>query len=113
LPAHSSLIETRNVPLGLSDYVLAALSLGFIALEFVSDNQQQAYQTWKRTNAVKVDPSYAWPGARLAFTEGDRQRGFITRGLWAWSRHPNFISEQSFWVRPVGADLWWLSHHGA
>jgi len=85
----------------LSDYALAALSLTIVAFEFVSDNQQYAYQTWKRTNAAKVDASYAWPGARLAFTEADRNRGFITRGLWAWSRHPNFACEQAFWVRLV------------
>lgn len=58
-----------------------------------------------------------WPGARLQWTEDDRQRGgfhsiiveyfrdlhfffigFITRGLWAISRHPNCTCEQSFWV---------------
>lgn len=25
-------------------------------------------------------------------------RGFITSGLWAWSRHPNFAVEQSIWL---------------
>ncbi|KAH7106431.1 DUF1295-domain-containing protein [Auriculariales sp. MPI-PUGE-AT-0066] len=98
LPAYSSLTETSNIPLGFSDFALAGISLTLVALEFVSDNQQYAYQTWKRTSATKVDSSYAWPGARLAFTEADRSRGFITRGLWGWSRHPNFACEQSFWI---------------
>lgn len=25
-------------------------------------------------------------------------RGFLTAGLWRWSRHPNFAAEQSIWV---------------
>ena len=28
---------------------------------------------------------------------GDYTRGFLTRGLFAWSRHPNFFAEQSMW----------------
>ncbi|KAK0538331.1 hypothetical protein OC834_000479 [Tilletia horrida] len=31
------------------------------------------------------------------FTNGDKKRGFVTRGLWAWSRHPNFACEQTTW----------------
>ena len=27
----------------------------------------------------------------------DLDRGFITSGLWAWSRHPNFAAEQAIW----------------
>ncbi|KAL9932591.1 hypothetical protein V8E36_008708 [Tilletia maclaganii] len=30
-------------------------------------------------------------------TNGDKKRGFVTRGLWAWSRHPNFACEQTTW----------------
>ena len=26
------------------------------------------------------------------------ERGFRTRGLWAWSRHPNFAAEQGVWI---------------
>lgn len=44
------------------------------------------------------DPKAQWPGARLNWTKADAKRGFVTRGLWAWSRHPNFACEQSFWV---------------
>ena len=31
------------------------------------------------------------------FAEADLKRGFVTRGLWAFSRHPNFAAEQSVW----------------
>lgn len=65
-----------------------------------------------------------WPGARIQWTEDDRQRGlwleltgdelcliyikigFVTRGLWAYSRHPNCACEQAFWVNIVIRDLY-------
>ncbi|KAE8266178.1 hypothetical protein A4X09_0g6175 [Tilletia walkeri] len=30
-------------------------------------------------------------------TNGDKKRGFVSKGLWAWSRHPNFCCEQQTW----------------
>ena len=30
--------------------------------------------------------------------EGDYKKGFITSGLWAFSRHPNYTCEQLIWV---------------
>lgn len=31
--------------------------------------------------------------------EGNLKRGFVTSGLWAYSRHPNFLAEQTtFWL---------------
>ena len=80
--------------LGTSDYILAGLALLDVAMEFVADNQQYAFQTFKHTG--KKDE---WPGAHIAWTKSDIKRGFITHGLWAWSRHPNFFCEQTFWVR--------------
>lgn len=32
------------------------------------------------------------------YHQTDLDRGFNTTGLFAWSRHPNFAAEQSFWV---------------
>ena len=34
----------------------------------------------------------------MGFTREDLERGFLVRGLWAWSRHPNFAAEQGFWI---------------
>lgn len=87
-----------------SDLAIAATSLILLVLEFTSDNQQYAFQTYKYATIAKdkkpYDEKEQWPGARLNWTVEDAKRGFITKGLWAYSRHPNFACEQAFWVRP-------------
>ncbi|KAH9958590.1 DUF1295-domain-containing protein [Russula dissimulans] len=85
---------THPSPLTRTDGVLALTALALLAWEFTADNQQFAYHAWKHG---KYDEREHWPGARLAWTEDDAARGFCTRGLWSWSRHPNFFAEQSFW----------------
>lgn len=82
--------------LSTSDLVLGALALIDLAVEFTADNQQYSFQTYKQTGLIEKND---WPGARIRWTPADAKRGFVTRGLWAWSRHPNFLCEQSFWVR--------------
>jgi steroid 5-alpha reductase family enzyme len=88
---------THPSPLVLSDGVLAFVALALLVFEFTADNQQYAYHAWKHGT---YDARTHWPGSRLAWTKDDAARGFCTRGLWSWSRHPNFFAEQSFWVRP-------------
>ncbi|KAH9930135.1 DUF1295-domain-containing protein [Fomitopsis serialis] len=73
IPAHIAAFQ-QPAHLSTSDYVLGALAVADLVMEFVADNQQYSFQTYKHTG------------------------GFVTRGLWAWSRHPNFFCEQTFWV---------------
>ena len=94
--------------LSTSDILLALFALVILALEFTADNQQYAFQSFKHAYLARekksnssvepYDEKKHWPGARLAFTPADAKRGFVTRGLWAWSRHPNCTCEMSFWV---------------
>ncbi|MBK7223332.1 MAG: DUF1295 domain-containing protein [Saprospiraceae bacterium] len=69
------------------DYLAAGLMFLFIVYEMVADWQQWQYQSgkWK---AIKS-------GAQLT---ADQQRGFLNKGLWALSRHPNYFAEQSIWI---------------
>jgi steroid 5-alpha reductase family enzyme len=106
VPAYFAATQPRT-PLSTSDLALGGLALVVLATEFTADNQQFAYQTFKHAYlaekkggkpAEKYDASKQWPGARLNWTSDDAERGFITRGLWAYSRHPNFACELSFWV---------------
>jgi len=99
-------VNQPHTPLQTSDYLMGALALTLLGLEFVADNQQYAFHAYKHAvkakeagdaSAPAYNPAEHWPGSRLDWTEGDARRGFVTRGLWKYSRHPNFFCEQSFW----------------
>ena len=91
----------------MSDAISAALAVAILLIEFTCDNQQYSFQAYKRAylatkngekNVEPYDPKKQWIGSRLNWTPEDAERGFITKGRWAYSRHPNFACEQSFWV---------------
>ena len=95
IPAYIAAFQ-QPASLSTSDYVLAGLALFDLFVEFTADNQQYSYQTLKHTG--KLDQYGNWPFANCGWSKADLQRGFVTKGLWGWSRHPNFFCEQSFWV---------------
>ncbi|HWU69098.1 MAG TPA: DUF1295 domain-containing protein, partial [Stenotrophobium sp.] len=72
---------------GLADYALAVLYVGLVVFETVADQQQWNFQSDKKRR-IKA-------GEKL---EGMAADGFISSGLWARSRHPNYFAEQSIWV---------------
>lgn len=72
-----------------SDIVFAASILALVLVQGVADQQQWNYQQAKKQKRVVPNSS---------FTAADLQRGFVTHGLWAYSRHPNVLAEQSIWV---------------
>lgn len=80
---------TSPRPLGLLDAIAAAITLGAVVVELVADEQLRAFR-------------------------GERRGGeILARGLWAFSRHPNYFGEVSFWwglvVFALAADpgAWW------
>jgi len=88
-------VAQPHTSLATSDYILGALGFLTILTEFVADNQQYSFQTFKHSGVLNPKE---WPGAKIQWTPQDAARGFVTRGLWAWSRHPNFLCEQTFWI---------------
>jgi steroid 5-alpha reductase family enzyme len=69
-------------PMEPLDWALAALFLLLLAGETLADQQQWDFHAQKRDAAARgeaTDPP------------------FLTTGLWAWSRHPNFFCEQAQW----------------
>lgn len=94
LPAYA--VMTRGTaPLGLLDAAAFAVTLGAIVVETVADLQLHAFIAQRR------------PGE------------FIRSGLWAWSRHPNYFGELSFWWGlmlfglAAAPDQWWWIVPGA
>jgi len=110
LPQYLLLTATRAyhpanapTPVGWPDLAIAGLFIFNLTVEQIADSQQQAFQNWKHGPGVKEGK-----GARMLqgktprqieVAEGNLRRGFLTSGLWAWSRHPNFLCEQlNFWI---------------
>jgi len=91
----SAAVHQPHTPLATSDYALFAFGVVVHVIEFTADNQHQSFHKYKSTGAVDQTE---WIGARIQWTPADAKRGFVTRGLWAWSRHPNFLCEQLCWI---------------
>lgn len=86
VPILASLSNEAKPALNYVDYILAALMLLAVVIEFIADQQQYNFQTEKhrRINA----------GESL----GEYEKGFVSTGLWGIVRHPNYAMEQSIWV---------------
>lgn len=95
LPIYA-VMHRAGTPLTLLDLLAMAVTLGAIVIETVADLQLHAF--------IRRRPQ---PGS------------FIDTGLWAWSRHPNYFGELSFWWGlmlfglAAAPDLWWLVMPGA
>ncbi|KAK8055467.1 Protein of unknown function (DUF1295) [Apiospora rasikravindrae] len=90
-PTYVILLTTQHEPdLTTADVVFTSVQLLLVLSEWFSDQQQWDYQSAKqeyRESAVVPQ----------GYTQEELERGFITSGLWAYSRHPNFAAEQTIW----------------
>ncbi len=81
LPAYVAWQE-RGGPLGLLDYLAAGAFLAFLVGETIADQQQWRFQSGKQARAARGEPGGL---------------GFVTTGLFRFSRHPNFACEMAMW----------------
>jgi len=92
-----------SAPLGALDATAAALWTALLAMQAVADAQQFCFQSEKyRRRAERIPPGPEY------------EAGFLSRGLWAYSRHPNYFCEVALWwvfylfsVPATGAWLNW------
>ncbi|KAK3322535.1 hypothetical protein B0H66DRAFT_207489 [Apodospora peruviana] len=90
-PAYSLLLSTEfESELTAADLAYVAVELGLILTEWFADQKQWDFHAAKKQfqESGKVAPGY---------TQAEVQQGFVSSGLWAYSRHPNFAAEQSIW----------------
>ena len=73
------------------DTIFARSFILLVVVEYFADGQQWSYQTAKKSyqSTAKVPQGY---------TRAQMDRGFNTTGLWRFSRHPNFLAEQTIWL---------------
>ncbi|EPS44305.1 hypothetical protein H072_1704 [Dactylellina haptotyla CBS 200.50] len=94
-PVYLFLVVAKNFPQSevatTADTVFSRGMMLAVILEFFADQQQwsfhQAKQSYKTTSKVPA-----------GYDKAELDRGFLYSGLWAFSRHPNFVGEQLFWV---------------
>jgi len=91
LPAYVA-VTRPGADIGWLTAVATVVGLAAVALELAADVQMHRFVATKAAGEA------------------------MDRGLWAWSRHPNYFGEFSFWVSlalfgvaTAPADAWWLS----
>ncbi len=80
-------LQFNHTPLQWFDFIIAGAILFFILFEMIADIQQWNYQSkkWALINSGKL-------------LIDDYKKGFLDKGLWAYSRHPNYFAEQTIWI---------------
>jgi steroid 5-alpha reductase family enzyme len=82
-----SISNFRN-EINYADVALILLFLTFLAIESIADEQQWIFQS-KKYELLKNN--------KKELLKGDYKRGFLTQGLFNYSRHPNFLAEMCIW----------------
>jgi len=70
-------------------WILTAIGFALVCLEFISDQQQWNFHAAKKLAVEQKD----YPSKYSV----DVKNGFLSQGLFALSRHPNYFCELGFW----------------
>lgn len=88
LPAVAAMTSTKGF--NYFDIIAIVYMAGAIAIETIADKQQWNFQSTKYKLLSE--------GKKLEELPHPYNKGFNTTGLWKYSRHPNYLGEQSTWV---------------
>jgi steroid 5-alpha reductase family enzyme len=93
LPVYAA-VTWPGADIGWLTYLATVMGLAAVALELAADGQMHRFVRLKAHG---------------------RENDAMDRGLWSWSRHPNYFGEFSFWVSLAlfgvavsPSDAWWL-----
>ena len=88
LPSLASMDSVTSI--GLFDYIAFGGAILFLLLETIADEQQMFFHKEKRRLLNE--------GKSLEQLPSPYNLGFNTTGIWNYSRHPNYLGEQGFWL---------------
>jgi steroid 5-alpha reductase family enzyme len=71
------------------DVLVSVLFIALLIFETLSDQQQWNFQNFKYSFSAEQRAKHA---------SKDVRDGFLTKGLFTYTRHPNYFCEQSIWV---------------
>lgn len=92
LPTYVLLLTSRIKPaMTAADLVFGRLLIALVVFEYFADQQMWNYQQAKKEYQKTAKVPDGWTRAQM-------DRGFVTTGLWKFSRHPNFAAEQAIWI---------------
>jgi steroid 5-alpha reductase family enzyme len=89
-----------DTPVNYKDIVCITALVASISLETLADEQQWKYQNTKHAKpsiSESKNPSASSSSSVSYCKPEDLKRGFLTGGLFRYSRHPNFACEQANW----------------
>ena len=87
--------------LGVIDWIVMGFLVTFILIEAIADHQQNVFHSFK-TLVKKDSPSNVLLGYPSYCNTRSLKNGFLSEGLFKYSRHPNFTCEQLFWWLQYG-----------
>ena len=86
----AAITSNVNIPLGGMAYLGLALWIFGFSIEVIADRQKRNFKK-----------------------QQDKDKEFITSGLWAWSRHPNYFFELFHWfayvIMAIGLQNFWIT----
>ncbi|KAF2101900.1 DUF1295-domain-containing protein [Rhizodiscina lignyota] len=86
---------STSLQLDTYDLIFPATWAFLLAIETLSDQQQWRYHKAKHAyeKTAKIPSEY-----KNSFSSEDLDRGFLTSGLFAYARHPNYAAEMGVWL---------------
>ena len=83
-------IMSNDASLSFIDIIAGSIMVLALVYEVIADREQNKFQVKKY--------EYLNSGLKLEELPEPYNRGFNVSGLWAFSRHPNYIGEQLIWI---------------